>query len=144
MNNPLHRFLGSGDTLTRLHDHARLLLRAQEGLRSLLPPALGDHCSVANMRDGNMVVFARNGSVAARLRQMVPSLINGFAARGQIVGAIQVKVGVVFEVEPPPPPKARSVGQVGRASLAGLIAELPEDAPLRASLQRLLDRSRPD
>ncbi|MDX5446508.1 MAG: DUF721 domain-containing protein [Zoogloeaceae bacterium] len=144
MSNPLHRFLGSGETLTRLHDHARLLLRTQESLRGMLPAALSEHCSVANLRDGNLVLFARNGSVAARLRQMVPSLINGFASRGQIVGAIQVKVGLVFETEPPPPPKARSVSKGGRESLARLIADLPEDAPLRASLQRLLDRSRSD
>jgi hypothetical protein len=144
MSNPLHRFLGSGETLTRLHDHARLLLRAQESLRGMLPPALGENCSVANLRDGNLVLFARNGSIAARLRQMVPSLISGFAARGQVVNAIQVKVGLAFEVEPPPPPRARSLGQGGRESLAKLIAELPEEAPLRASLQRLIDRSRPD
>lgn len=144
MSSHLQRFLGAGDTLTRLHDHARLLLRAQEGLRAMLPGPLAESCSVANIRDGNMVVFAHNGSVAARLRQMTPSLINGFAARGQIVQAIQVKVGLVVQAEPPPPREARRVGSVGRESLAALIAELPEDAPLRESLQRLLDRSRSD
>ncbi|MDX5364265.1 MAG: DciA family protein [Pseudazoarcus pumilus] len=143
MNSPIQRFLGAGDTLSRLQDHARSLMRAQEALRGMLPQALGEACSVANIRDGNMVVFARNGSVAARLRQMVPSLINGFATRGQIVNAIQVKVGVVVEAEAPPPREARVLGQAGRDSLASLIAELPEDAPLRESLQRLLDRSRP-
>lgn len=143
MNKPLHRFLGAGDTLSRLQDHARTLLRAQETLRGMLPQPLGEACSVANIRDGNMVVFARNGSVASRLRQMVPSLINGFAARGQIVSAIQVKVGIVVEAEPPPPREPRVIGQSGRDSLSKLIAELPEGAPLRESLQRLLDRSQP-
>lgn len=144
MNQPLQRFLGSGDTLSRLQDHARTLLRAQEALRGMLPQAMGEACSVANLRDGNLVVFARNGSVASRLRQMVPSLINGFAARGQIVQAIQVKVGVVVEAEAPPPREARALGPGGRESIARLIADLPEDAPLRASLQRMLERSRPD
>lgn len=142
MSNPLHRFLASGDTLSRLQDHTRTLLRAQEALRGMLPQPLGAASSVANLREGRLVVFARNGSVASRLRQMVPSLISGFAARGMIVQGIDVKVGIVVEAEPPPPREARVLGTAGRRSVEDLIGQLPEDAPLRASLQRLLDRSR--
>lgn len=142
MSNPLHRYLATGDTLARLQDHARMLMRTQEALRGMLPQPFSDACSVANLRDGKLVVFARNGAIASRLRQMVPSLMQGFAARGQIVQAIEVKVGLVVEAEPPPPRPPRKMGDAGRRSVEDLVSQLPADSPLRESLQRLLDRSR--
>lgn len=144
MSTPVRRFLDGGDTLARLHDHARGLLRVQEVLKSLLPPALAAGCDVANLKDNVLVVSTRGGAAAARLRQMVPSLISSFAERGLLLHNIQVKVGVSYAPPPPPPRTPRSVGQGGRESLAALIEQLPEDAPLRASLQRLLERSRPE
>lgn len=142
MSDALRRFLSSGDTLSRLHDHARSLMRAQDILRRLLPQALADGCAVANLKGEVLVVSARNGSIASRLRQMAPTLAQGFGAQGLVLQNIQVKVGIVVEPSPPPVRPARALGEGGRRSLAELIGTLPEEAPLRASLQRLLDRSR--
>jgi len=142
MSTPLNRYFAAGDALARLQDHARALMRAQEALRGMLPQPFAAACSVANLRDGKLVVHARNGGVASRLRQMVPSLVQGFATRGHPVQAIEVKVGLVVEPEPPPPPAPREIGEAGRRSMEAFVQQLPEDSPLRASLQRLLDRSR--
>lgn len=142
MTDPLSRFLGSGDALARLHDHARILQRLQAQLREILPEPLCEACSVANLKGDSLILIARSGSIATRVKQMVPSLIQGFSHRGVALGNIQIKVGVAEDEPVAPPREARILGDGGRESLETLIAELPQDAPLRASLQKLLDRSR--
>jgi hypothetical protein len=142
MSEPVQRFLGSGDTLARLHDHTRTLRRLQAGLARALPGALGEACAVANLKGERLVLIARSGSVASRIRQMAPSLAAALAGEGFAVAQVEVKVGVVVAPEPPAPRPARTVGAVGRESLEQLIARLPEGDALRESLQRLVERSR--
>jgi hypothetical protein len=142
MTDPLNRFLAGGDTLARLHDHARRLQRLQARLEQALPGAMSEACTVANVKDDTLILIARSGSVAARVRQMAPSLIGAFAGEGAVVRRIEVKVGVRLDEALPPPREARILGDKGRESIEALITDLPADDPLRASLQTLLDRSR--
>lgn len=142
MTHPLQDFLGSGDALARLRDHAARLRRLQQLLEQLLPPPLARACGVANLKGDVLVLIARSGATAARLKQMGPSLTAQFAAAGVAVSSIQVRVGVENVAPPPRPPAPRSVGTSALAHLTALRDELPEDAPLRASLTRLIERSR--
>ena len=144
MSEPVQRFLGSGETLARLHDHARTLRRLQEVLARSLPGPLSEACSVANLKGDSVILIARSGSVASRLRQMAPSLTAALAAEGFAVTRVEVKVGVTVAPEEQAPRPSRTVGAAGRESLEKLIAQLPEGDALRASLQRLVDRSRPE
>ena len=142
MSTPLQRFLGSGDSLTRLKDHAQRLLRLQTLFESMVANPLLRTCSVANLKGDTLVLMARNGAAAVRIKQMAPRLIEQFAAGGVLIKAIQVKIAVDNPERERTPRAERVLSDAGRASLAALCDSLPADAPLRASLMTLIERSR--
>lgn len=142
MTRPLQGFLGSGDTLSRLHDHAARLRRLQAALETALPPTLANACTVGNLKGDTLVLFARSGAIAARVKQLLPSLLQNFADAGTLLRKIEVKVTVHNVPEAPRAPVARAIGNAGRKSLEALRDSLPADAPLAAALEQLLRRSR--
>lgn len=142
MTKPLQRYLGSGETLERLHEHARRLLRLQAVFESLLPAGLRDACSVGNIKTDTLVLLARNGAVATKLKQLAPSLQHQFGEQGIVVRSIQVKVQVNPGAPLAPEPQVRTIPVAARASIEALAASLPPEAPLRAALERLAARSR--
>jgi len=142
MTQNLTRFLHSGDTLSRLHEQTARLQRLQQIFVTLLPDYLAGACSVANLKKDTLVIIARNGAAAAKLRQIVPSLQQGFANAGTCIGSIQIKIV--------PQDRAESQNRLiqprllsgeSRKSIKTLCATLPADSPLRASLERLIERS---
>jgi len=142
MTQQLQRFLGSGDALARLHDHAARLRRLQGLLEQHLPRSLAGACAVANLKSDSLVLLAQGGAVAVKLKQITPTLLAQLAAAGVPLKTIQVKVQVhIAEVEPAPP-IARILSESGRHSIEALSATLPVDSPLRQSLERLVARSR--
>lgn len=142
MTTPLQRFLGGGDALARLKDHAQRLLRLQSLFESMTGEPLSLACTVANLKGETLVVLASNGATAVRVKQMAPRLIQQFAAHGVLIKALQVKISVAHPQPQRAPPTKRVLSDAGRASLAALCERLPADAPLRASLKALMERSR--
>ena len=142
MTQLIQRFLGTGDALAQLRDHAARLRRLQAVLAQHLPPALAAACVVANVKEDTLVVLAQGGAVAARLKQIAPTLVEQFTAAGFAVRTIRVKVQVVEERDVPRPVPDRRLSDAGRRSLADLSSSLPPDSPLRESLERLIARSR--
>lgn len=141
MTRPLSRFLAGGDALARLQDHAARLNRLQTALDGALPPPLAAQCRVANLKDGTLVLSARGGAAAVRLRQLLPSLLERLQHGGHPVQAIKVKVGTPEQVEYRRPPPERHISAAARSGLAAFADSLPADSPLRASLERLIRRS---
>lgn len=142
MSQLLNRFLGSGEALARLQDHAARLRRLQAVLERGLPPLLGGLCRVANFKEGTLVLSASGGAAAARLRQLTPSLVGHFVQAGHAVQAIKVKVAAPETASWRRPPPERHISADARAGLTQFAATLPADSPLRASLERLAQRSR--
>ncbi len=142
MSQLLNRFLGSGEALARLQDHAARLRRLQLVLERGLPPLLAGLCRVANLKDGTLVLSASGGPAAARLRQLTPSLVEHFVQAGHAVQVIKVKVATPETPQWRRPPPERHISADARASLTRFAATLPPDSPLRASLERLAQRSR--
>ena len=142
MSRPLSRFLGSGDALARLKDHAARLRRLQATLEGALPSHMAEHCHVANLKDGTLVISARNGATAVRLKQMLPSLLDHFVRGGQAISAIKVKVGAPEQIAWRAPTTERHISATAKASLSDFAASLPPDSPLRESLERLVRRGR--
>jgi hypothetical protein len=142
MSQQLQRFLGSGDALARLHDHAARLRRLQGLLECHLPPSMAGACAVANLKNDTLVLLAQGGAVAAKLKQLAPTLLTQLGAAGVPLKAIQVKVQVHIAAPAAPPPTARILSGTGRESIEALSATLPVDSPLRQSLERLVARSR--
>ena len=100
MTRPLSRFLG-GDALARLQDHAARLNRLQAVLDGMLPPQLQGQCRVANLKEGSLVVAARGGAAAVRVRQILPSLLERLQHGGHPVQSIKVKVGTPEQMATP-------------------------------------------
>lgn len=144
MSQQIQRFLGSGDALARLKDHASRLMRLQTILQQHVPAAMSAACGVANLKNGTLILLADNGAVAARLKQLAPTLAAQFAASGAPVQEVQVKVRLGAAAEANRPPAQRSISAQGSRSIEALTASLPADSPLRESLERLVSRSRRD
>ena len=142
MTQPLQRFLGGGDALEALHEHAMRLRRIQAAVQTELPPALASACGVANLKGDQLVLLARSGATAAKLRHMAPSLQTSLAARGFSIGRIQVKVQLQHEVPEATPARIRTISADSLHSLRRFAASLPEASPLRASVEHLIERSR--
>jgi len=74
MKNPC-AFLNQVDSVAALMPQAERLIELRQILSSLLPESLARRCSVANYRQGRVVIFASNGATAAKLKLMLPSLL---------------------------------------------------------------------
>lgn len=144
MSRLLQGYLGSGDTLSRLQAHAARLRRLEATLHAALPPALVAACSVGNLKGDTLVLLARNGATAARVKQFLPTLIQQFADTGTLLRKIDLRVMMQPAPAAPPPSAVRTLSTASLESLARFSASLPEDAPLKASVERLIRRSRAD
>ena len=125
--------------LARFASHAERLLRLQRLLEGALPGALGRAARVANVRQGRIFIHTDSGAVAAKLKQITPTLLGVFRDAEAEVTGIEVRVQP-GTVKPNPRRKALRPppGPMQKQGLASLAAGLPEDSPLRKSLERLV------
>ncbi|KAA3654984.1 MAG: DUF721 domain-containing protein [Proteobacteria bacterium] len=142
MTQRLDRFVGDGSPLDRLRAHAARLTRLQQLVLAELPPYLADSCHVANLKDDVLLIHAASGAVAAKLRQATPRLLNALAMQGVMVSSVKIATRPVNPAPPPKPPTQRTVSGQTQDALRSLAGELPDDAPLRAALERFVRRSR--
>ena len=137
MQNSLENYLEAADGAGKVMAHARLLIKLTHLYQEIAPTHLGQASRLANYKSGIIVIHAESGAVVAKLRQMAPTLAEGFSKRGFECNGVQVKV------------QARKISTQSRAStqkplssrtgrtLEGLRDSLP-DSPLRAALETLL------
>jgi hypothetical protein len=136
----LENFLEAADGAGKVLAHAKLLVKLARIYQELAPTHLGQSSKLANYKSGTIVIHAVSGAVAAKLRQMAPTLAAGFSKRGVECNDVQVKV------------QAREFGTQSRTStlkpltsasshsLESLRDTLPS-SPLRDALNTLLTRS---
>jgi hypothetical protein len=131
------------DTLSLTPDHRKLFVSVQKliGLQQVFfeiaPRQLAQFCTLGAFSEGNLTICASNGAIAAKVRQIVPSLSRKFQARGYEVTAIRIAVQADCNS---PITGRRSTGKpgidsAGRESLAQLAKKLSGSAsePLYAS-----------
>jgi hypothetical protein len=124
--------------LARFASHAERLLRLQRLLEGALPRPLARAARVANFRQGRIFIHTDSGAIAAKLKQITPTLSTVFRnAEAEVTGIeVRVQPGPVKgqarrkDVRPPP-------GHQQKQGLASLAAGLPDDAPLKKVLERL-------
>ncbi len=124
--------------VARLTAHAGRLLQLQRQLELALPRQLTKLVRVANYRLGKVVILAANGAVAAKVRQIVPGLVEKYRQNGAEVNEIEIKVqpanpDVVKKTDKTP----AVIGEKAKQGLTNLAQNLPEDAPVRLALERL-------
>ena len=141
MSQPLDRYFQRSDSLSHLAEHAARLVRLQAILAEELPPFLAESCGVANLKGTELVIHARGGAMAARLKNMLPGILEAYARRGVLLSGIKVRVEVRNPAPPRPTPPHRAVSAQARGDLAQLASRLPAGSPLAQALRRFVARS---
>ena len=131
---------GANPALARLSAHAARLLQLQRLLEAALPLQLARGARIANCRLGKAFLHADNAAVAAKLRQIAPTLVNVFCNAGAEVTGIEVRVQPAVRARAEVRRNVVPPGTQAQRSLARLADTLPDDSPLRAALQRLARR----
>jgi hypothetical protein len=127
----------------RLFNHMEMLTMMQQVFMDIAPPQLAPHCALGGLSKGKLTIYARNGAIAAKLRQTMPSLLSKFQAKGYEVTAIRIAVQANFSDARGSPRDKPRIGQEGAESLAHLITELPE-SPLKAAVESLFKKANQD
>jgi hypothetical protein len=124
--------------VARLTAHAGRLLQLQRQLEIALPRQLAKVARVANYRLGKVVIHAANGAVAAKVRQIIPGLVEKYRQNGAEVNEIEIKVQPMNPEQPKGKVERIAViGDKAKQGLTDLAQKLPADAPLRTALERL-------
>ncbi len=91
-----------------------------------------------------LFLLVNNASIANRLQQILPSLINELSKKGYACSAVKVRLKPAppnWEVKPRDAEKIsrpRGFNQVARSSWEGLLDKLAPDSDLRKAVERLL------
>ena len=131
----------SGD-LKSLARQAQRLRDLEQLLFESTPVALARASRVANLKAGTLVVLADNAAVAAKLRQLAPSLLLHLNKRGFEVTVLRVEVQVkAHKIKAEDDVTARALPPDAIEDFARLSEALP-DSPLRTAVARLVARRR--
>lgn len=140
MQKHLDNYLEAPDGAAKVLAHARLLLRLAHMYQTLAPAHLGNASHLANYKSGIIVIHAASGAIAAKLRQLGPTLAEGFSVRGIECSGVQVKVQVADFAKQSTTSSLKPISARSGQTLADLRNTLP-DTPLRAALDHLLERA---
>ena len=121
----LDAYLMQADGINSLMPQAKRLLELRQVLLKALPKPLADLATVANYRQGKIVIFAANAAIAAKLKLLGPTLMDRFVTRGLQVTALEIEVQP-SEVTGNTPPKAAVLTARAREALAVLASQLIE------------------
>jgi hypothetical protein len=140
MKNQLENYLEAAEGADKVLAHARLLVKLARLYTEFVPTHLGQASCVANYGAYVITIHASSGAVAAKLRQMAPTLANEFSKRGAECSELRVKVQA-REIQPPAKSSTQKPLSVRtRQELDRLASSLPS-SPLRLALESLLDRA---
>lgn len=137
MQKSLEDFLEAPDGAGKVLAHARLLLRLTRLYETIAPAHLAAASHLANYKSGIIVIHAASGAVATKLKQLAPTLADGFSRKGIECNGVQVKVqaretGTQSRTSAPKP-----ISSSASRTLGDLRDALP-NSPLRKALDALL------
>lgn len=130
-------FLSLPSHLQSLAEVAKHLLELQQAYLGLAPKNLAKYSRVGKMERGVLVLYADNGAIAAKLRQILPTLLSKFQRSVTQISSIRVEVQARSPfTEARPQPNKRISGQ-GLDSLKSLQTRL-EEGSLKQALEKLI------
>jgi hypothetical protein len=134
MKNPC-AFLNQAEGIAALIPQTERLIQLRKILASLLPDSLARRCSVANFKQGRLIVFASNGAIAAKLNLMLPALSEQISRRATEVTGLEVVVQPP-ESGPQVAEKSAKISADAASELARLSEQLP-DSELKTAVSRI-------
>ena len=140
MQKSLENYLEATDGAGKVLAHARLLIKLANLYQKIAPAHLSQVSTLANYKSGIIVIHATNGAVAAKLRQLAPSLSDGFSKRGIECNGVQVKVQAPEINTQSMTSTQKPLSIKAEQSLCELRDHLPQ-SPLRSALENLLARA---
>ena len=136
---PLARILAADATIAAWHARARAESELTSAVRRHLPRALADRVHVAEIANTTLTLATSTGTVAAVVRQRLPTVLGGLQREGCNFTEIRVRVQVRGEA----PESAKSLKiqrkKTDPAPLRRLAESLP-DGPLKTAVLRLARR----
>ena len=139
MKNPC-AFLNQPDGIATLMPQAKRLIELREILATLLPESLARYCSIANYKQGKVVIFAANGAIAAKLKLMLPTLSEQLSRRAMEVTGLEVCVQPL-DSDTQVVEKSAKMSREAALGLARLSEQLP-DSDLKIALGKFASRYR--
>lgn len=97
----LNQFAQNSPVLWRLLQQSQYFLALDKYVKSLLPPNLHTHFKVACLQQGELVLMAKNGMAASRLKMMLPIILLQIQSFDENINHVKISV----QPENPPPPK---------------------------------------
>ncbi len=134
---PIHALIRDNEVIAPIHDRLQLVSRLQHSFADALPPGLNMSCRVAAVEGSTIIIAAANGAVAAKLKQMLPRLLEKFRQnkkQEQEVTAITVLVQPDF-FRPEPPAKTGAPREPMPTTMLVELAESLEDSPLKTTIE---------
>ncbi len=137
----LEHYLQAEGAAGRVYAHARLLSRLAAVYASVAPAHLVAASKLVNFKSGLVVLHADSAAVAAKLRQLTPTLIGEIAGSGFACRGVQIKIKVAERL---PPVVASGTVKPLSPQVCRQLSELSDSlpaSPLRHALRELLTRS---
>ena len=137
----LRAYLESAAGIAALLPQAERLIELRRIYSELVPQQLLRCSSIVNYKQENVVIFAENNAIAAKLKLLSPRLVNDFSKRG-----VQV-TGIRLQVQPRQEPRKEQIRKQAKLSLAGaesleaLAKRLP-DSRLKQAVTEMVERKK--
>ncbi|MGI4812859.1 MAG: DciA family protein [Janthinobacterium lividum] len=131
--------LESSEGFSHLRSGVERVLALNADLSAALPDYLRERVTAAGIRDGVLVVLTQHGALAARLRQIEPTLVAHLQNRGWPVERLRMRVQPPTAAAAVTPVKQARLSATGLACLDALREQLDE-SPLKTSLERMVNR----
>ena len=122
----IRAYLDSAAGIAGLLPQAERLIELRRIYSKLVPQQLLRSSSIVNYRQQNVVIFAENNAVAAKLRLLSPRLVSDFLKYGVEVTGIRLEVQPRQEPLKETAPKRAKLSRAGAESLQALARQLPE------------------
>ena len=139
----LRDYLDSTAGIAALLPQAERLIELRRIYTELVPQQLSRTSSIVNYKQGNVVIFAENNAIAAKLRLLSPRLINDFSKRGVQVTGIRLEVQPRETPKQSFPPKRAKLSAAGAKSIDALARSLP-NSKLKQAVAELATRGAPE
>ncbi|TXI28435.1 MAG: DUF721 domain-containing protein [Nitrosomonas oligotropha] len=148
--NAYFNLLGKTPEYARLFTAAQKLHEDQSTFSKLIPAQLAQHCNLGRIADGRLTIVAENGAIAAKLKQISPSLLLKLQKLEWQVTAIQILVQADYATKNTKPSarhgyskKKLKLSASGKACLNQLAATLP-DSELKNTIQSFVKKHQND
>ncbi|MDQ3268239.1 MAG: DUF721 domain-containing protein [Pseudomonadota bacterium] len=135
MSNRLNSYFNSSQELRQLSLKVDELIAMQRHYEQIAPSSLVRTSHVMQIDQQTLVIAADNGTVAAKLRQLVPEFTQLLQNRGYEITGIQIRVQVTLPITTRPL-RPTPLSTIGRQQLVDLTVKL-QDSTLKTALQRL-------